>query len=189
LYMSMTSGQSIGSHKKTADITLLGRAAAGAPSLAISVCRVCRRRWSRRPWRAAHCLIAGRKAKGCQVQFSMQWIPAATLFVITSRSLRMRGWGVGMKDAGFRRFTEGEEAVATYRKLLRGARLEEAPLAQSCRRPGSILQSWTGALTRARRHGSDKSTGRVGRARLPPRAHAPGTGARKGCRTEELRDA
>lgn len=56
------------------------------------------------------------------------------------------GWGIGEKDNLFRRATEGDEAVAAYRKFLRGAHLDEAPLAQSYRRSDSVLQTRMRAL-------------------------------------------
>jgi hypothetical protein len=40
------------------------------------------------------------------------------------------GWDIGDRDNLFRRATESDEAIAAYRKFLRGARLEERPLAQ-----------------------------------------------------------
>ena len=46
----------------------------------------------------------------------------------------------------FRRATEGDEAVAAYRKFLRGARLDETPLAQAYHRNQSILQKLMRAL-------------------------------------------
>ncbi len=56
------------------------------------------------------------------------------------------GWGIGDKQNVFRRATEGDEALAAYRKFLRGARLDETPLAQSYRGGRSILQSLMRAL-------------------------------------------
>jgi hypothetical protein len=56
------------------------------------------------------------------------------------------GWNIGEKDNLFRRATESDEAVAAYRKFLRGARLDETPLAQSYLRSNSVLQSRMRAL-------------------------------------------
>jgi hypothetical protein len=56
------------------------------------------------------------------------------------------GWGIGDRQNIFRRATEGEEAVAAYRKFLRGIRLEEKPLAESYRSPHSALQKLMRAL-------------------------------------------
>jgi hypothetical protein len=56
------------------------------------------------------------------------------------------GWNIGDRDNPFRRATEGEDAVAAYRKFLRGARLEERPLAESYRAARSGLQGRMRAL-------------------------------------------
>jgi len=56
------------------------------------------------------------------------------------------GWGIGDKDNLFRRATESEEAVAAYRKFLRGTPLDETPLAQSYSGGPSILQNRMRAL-------------------------------------------
>jgi hypothetical protein len=56
------------------------------------------------------------------------------------------GWDVGDKQNVFRRATENDEAVAAYRKFLRGIRLEEKPLAESYRSSYSLLQSLMRAL-------------------------------------------
>jgi hypothetical protein len=56
------------------------------------------------------------------------------------------GWGVGDKATVFRRATESDEAVAAYRKFLRGARLEEKPLAESYHDRLSTLQKLLRAL-------------------------------------------
>jgi hypothetical protein len=37
-------------------------------------------------------------------------------------------WGVGQKDDAFRRATENDEAIAAYRKFLRGEKLKESPI-------------------------------------------------------------
>jgi hypothetical protein len=52
------------------------------------------------------------------------------------------GWDIGPKENLFRRATEGDEAIAAYRKFLRGVRLEETPLAvQSASSDVSSLQA------------------------------------------------
>ena len=56
------------------------------------------------------------------------------------------GWGIGNKENLFRRATESDEAAAAYRKFLRGARLDEVPLAQSYRGRNSVLQGLMRAL-------------------------------------------
>jgi hypothetical protein len=56
------------------------------------------------------------------------------------------GFGIGDKKNLFRRATESDEAAAAYRKFLRGARLNETPLAQSYRRSPTVLQSHFRAL-------------------------------------------
>jgi hypothetical protein len=56
------------------------------------------------------------------------------------------GWGVGDEDNVFRRATESEQALAAYRKFLRGVRLNEKPLAQSYRSGPSVLQTRMRAL-------------------------------------------
>ncbi|MGQ0445921.1 MAG: hypothetical protein ACT4O2_12555 [Beijerinckiaceae bacterium] len=56
------------------------------------------------------------------------------------------GWNIGDKGNLFRRAVESDEAVAAYRKFLRGARLDEAPLAQSYRARDTELQSRMRAL-------------------------------------------
>ncbi|MGH6842584.1 MAG: hypothetical protein ACREDV_10915 [Methylocella sp.] len=56
------------------------------------------------------------------------------------------GWNIGDKGNLFRRAAESDEAVAAYRKFLRGARLDEAPLAQSYRGRDTVLQSRMRAL-------------------------------------------
>ena len=56
------------------------------------------------------------------------------------------GWDIGDKQTVFRRATESDEAIAAYRKFLRGARLEEKPLADSYRNRLSTLQKLMRAL-------------------------------------------
>lgn len=56
------------------------------------------------------------------------------------------GWNIGDKGNLFRRAAESDEAVAAYRKFLRGARLDETPLAQSYRRSDTVLQTRMRAL-------------------------------------------
>jgi hypothetical protein len=56
------------------------------------------------------------------------------------------GWDVGDKATVFRRATESDEAVAAYQKFLRGARLEEKPLAESYHDRLSTLQKLMRAL-------------------------------------------
>jgi hypothetical protein len=56
------------------------------------------------------------------------------------------GWGVGDPTMIFRRATESREAIAAYQKFLRGARLNEKPLADSYRRGPSALQMRMHAL-------------------------------------------
>lgn len=56
------------------------------------------------------------------------------------------GWDVGGKENLFRRATEADESMAAYRKFLRGARLDEKPLAQSYRVGPSALQRRLRAL-------------------------------------------
>jgi hypothetical protein len=56
------------------------------------------------------------------------------------------GWGIGPKEMVFRRATESDQALAAYRKFLRGARLEEKPLAESYRTGPSALQTRMHAL-------------------------------------------
>ncbi len=56
------------------------------------------------------------------------------------------GFDVGDKENLFRRATESDEAVAAYRKFLRGARLNETPLTQSYQRRPNVLQSHMRAL-------------------------------------------
>ena len=56
------------------------------------------------------------------------------------------GWGIGDKGNVFRRATESEEALAAYRKFLRGERLDEKPLDQSYRSGRSFLQKLMRAL-------------------------------------------
>ena len=56
------------------------------------------------------------------------------------------GWDIGSEENLFRRATEGDEAIAAYRKFLSGVRLDETPLAQSYRSPQSALQSRMRAL-------------------------------------------
>ena len=56
------------------------------------------------------------------------------------------GWNIGDRENIFRRATESEEALGAYRKFLRGARLNEKPLAQSYHREPSALQKRVGAL-------------------------------------------
>ncbi|MGH6794962.1 MAG: hypothetical protein ACREDH_07140 [Methylocella sp.] len=69
------------------------------------------------------------------------------------------GWDIGDKDNVFRRATESDEAAAAYRKFLRGARLDETPLAQSYRRTDSVLQirmrALPGRIESYRRAGGD----------------------------------
>jgi hypothetical protein len=38
------------------------------------------------------------------------------------------GWGVGDKDNPFRKTAESDNAIAAYRKFLRGGKLDEAPI-------------------------------------------------------------
>ena len=38
------------------------------------------------------------------------------------------GWGVGDRDNPFRKIAEGDNALAAYRKFLRGEKLDEAPV-------------------------------------------------------------
>jgi hypothetical protein len=56
------------------------------------------------------------------------------------------GWGIGPRGNPFRQATEREEALAAYRKFLRGERLVEKPLAQSYRSGRSLLQKLMRAL-------------------------------------------
>jgi hypothetical protein len=56
------------------------------------------------------------------------------------------GWGVGPRGNPFREATERAEAVAAYRKFLRGERLAEKPLAQSYRSGRTLLQKLMRAL-------------------------------------------
>jgi hypothetical protein len=56
------------------------------------------------------------------------------------------GWNIGDKANIFRRATESDGALGAYRKFLRGARLDEKPLAQSYRGGPSALQNRVWAL-------------------------------------------
>jgi hypothetical protein len=56
------------------------------------------------------------------------------------------GWDIGDADNVFRRATEGDQALAAYRKFLSGGRLNETPLAQSYRSGLSDLQNRIRAL-------------------------------------------
>jgi hypothetical protein len=56
------------------------------------------------------------------------------------------GWDVGDPSNLFRRATEGNEAIAAYRKFLSGARLEERPLVQAYRNDLTDLQNRMHAL-------------------------------------------
>ncbi len=56
------------------------------------------------------------------------------------------GWGIGAKGNPFRQATERPEALAAYRKFLRGERLAERPLEQSYRSGRSLIQKLMRAL-------------------------------------------
>jgi len=55
----------------------------------------------------------------------------AHMFNYGATMTNLFGWGVGNRSNPFRRATEGDEAIAAYRKFLSGDRLDEKPLSDS----------------------------------------------------------
>jgi hypothetical protein len=67
--------------------------------------------------------VADRTSNGMNMEFYL-----GNLFNHGAVLVNVFGWGVGDRDNPFRKNAEGEDALAAYRKFLRGEKLAEAPL-------------------------------------------------------------